>query len=102
MDEKGDACRIAEELARRGYGLKRIVASLRTKGYSDEALDSVIDSLEDVDFVENCTRVARVKFKKLKNDRAEVQKALAKLVNLGYNVSDAKVALETVLSEQNQ
>lgn len=101
MDEKGDACRIAEELAHRGYGQKRILASLRAKGYCEEALCSVIESFEEINFVENCIRVARVKFKKLKNDRAEVQKALAKLLNLGYNVGDAKKALETILSERN-
>ncbi len=101
LNESADAKRLSEGLIKKGYGPKRILASLRSKGYSDEALEAVLEVFDEIDFEEACTRVAREKFKSLKNERAEVQKALAKLVNLGYNVSDAKKALETVLSEQN-
>ena len=100
LNESKDALRLSEGLIKRGYGPKRVLSSLRAKGYSDEALEAVLESFEDVNFVENCMRVAKVKFKKLQNDRAEVQKAVAKLINLGYNVSEAKIALEAVLSER--
>ena len=100
LNESEDAIRIADSLIKKGYGAKRILSSLRAKGYSDKALQAVLESFDDVNFLENCTRVAKAKFKNLQNDRAEVQKAIAKLINLGYNVSEAKRALEVVLSER--
>lgn len=102
LNESEDANRIAEGLIKKGYGPKRILSSLRAKGYSEDALEAVSESFREIDFTENCTRVAKTRLKKLQNDRAEVQKAIAKLVNLGYNVSDAKIALAAVLSERKK
>ena len=101
LNEESDAIRLSEGLIRKGYGRRRIIAALRAKGYSDEALNSVEQTLDEMDLDDACIRVARAKLKGLKNERAEVQKAIAKLVNLGYNVSEAKRAIETVLSERN-
>lgn len=100
LKENDDAVRLSEGLARKGYGRRRIISALRSKGYADEAILRVEEAFEEIDFEKNCICVARMKFKNLKNDRAEVQKAIAKLINLGYNVNEAKKALEAVLSER--
>ena len=102
LKENEDAVRMAESMLERGWGLKRIISALRTKGYSDEACEAAVESLSDVDFAERCTAVAKKRLKNLSPDRAEVQKAIAKLVNLGYNVSEAKKAVSAVLSERGE
>lgn len=100
LNEVDDAWRIAEGLIEKRYGRRRIIASLRAKGYSEGALSQVDERLSEVDFVELCTEAARAKFKRLENDRTEVQKAIAKLMALGYNVNEAKSALTVILSER--
>ena len=72
INESYDAQRLAESLIKKGYGPKRVLASLRSKGYSDEAVDAVLEVFEATDFEKACTRVARVKFKRLSNERSEV------------------------------
>ena len=98
LRENEDAARIAESLLGRGWGLKRIISSLRAKGYSQAACEFAEESLSEVDFFEACERVAKAKFKNLTADRTEVQKAIAKLVALGYNVSEAKAAVSAILN----
>ena len=100
--EDEDARRLAEEMLRRGWGERRILSSIRSKGYSAETVETVAEYLSEVDFVERCAQTVRKKFKCLPSDRAELQKAIAKLVNLGYNVNDAKKALAEVMSEQKK
>lgn len=97
VNESEDALRLAQGLIKKGYGPRRIISSLKSKGYSDDSLDSVHELFSKTDFEENCTRIAKARLKNLKNDRAEVQKAIAKLVNLGYNVGEAKKAIENML-----
>ena len=98
INEGNDAARLSEGLMKKGYGKRRIISVLRSKGFSESAIEEVEESLGNVDFTELCTDVARKKFKGLKNDRDEIRKAIAKLINLGYNVTEAKQALESVLS----
>ena len=99
LNESDDAIRMAESMLGRGWGLKKIISALRTKGYSPEACEEARESLSEVDFAEACLTVAKKRFKNLSCDRAEVQKAIAKLVNLGYNVGEAKYAVSTMLSD---
>ncbi len=92
IDEKRDAIRLCESLIRKKYGRKRIISSLCAKGYGEEAVIAAEDFLDGVDFTELCREVIKIKFGQLPKDRAEMQKAIAKLVALGYNVGEIKAA----------
>ena len=93
IDEKRDAVRLCESLIRKKYGRKRILSSLLSKGYGEKAISAAEEFLEDVDFTELCREIIKTKFKQLPKDRSEMQKAIAKLVALGYNVGEIKVAM---------
>ena len=92
IDEKRDAVRLSESLIKKKYGRRRILSAISAKGYGEDALASVEEFLESVDFVELCRDLIKIKFKQMPKDRAEMQKAIAKLVALGYNVSEIKSA----------
>ncbi len=98
LNEGEDARRIAEGLVRKLYGPKRVISALRSKGYSDSAIVSAVEWLDGVDTRENCLIAARKRIKNPPTNRAEAQKAIAKLVALGYNVTDAKYALTALIS----
>ena len=102
INEKNDAYRLAEAMFRKNYGLKKIIAGLRVKGYSQDTVEFVLSKLSKFDFEASCVEIARKKLKNLSDDRASIQKAIAKLVGLGYNVSEAKFAVVTVLQEQKE
>lgn len=92
LNEVNDAIRLCETLIKKRYGKKRILAALHQKGFRERALGSAEEFLSDVDFVALCAEAIRAKFKELPKDAAEMKKAIAKLVNLGYNVSEIKSA----------
>ena len=92
LDESKDAARLCESMLKKCYGRRRILASLRAKGYGDEALTTAAELLDNVDFDAICAELIKSKLKELPKDRAEMQKAIAKLTALGYNVSEIKAA----------
>ena len=100
LNENDDARRLTESLFKKGWGRKRIIAALRAKGYSQGAIDAADESMSGLDFERACIEVARKRIKNLPRDRAELQKAIAKLVALGYNVSEAKSAITALLREE--
>lgn len=93
LDEKRDAVRLCESLIKKKYGRKRIISAICSKGYGDEAVSAAEEFLDGVDFTELCAALIKIKFKQIPKDRAEMQKAIAKLVALGYNISEIKAAL---------
>ena len=92
IDEKRDAERLCESLIKKRYGKKRILSALCAKGYREEAIAAAEEFLGEVDFTELCRQVIKIKFKEMPKDRAEMQKAIAKLTALGYNVGEIKAA----------
>jgi len=100
IDEKKDAIRLCESMLKKKYGQKRILSALRAKGYGEEALNESEKALEDVDFTANCAELIKIKFKQLPKDRLEMQKAIAKLVALGYNVGEVKNAFRMAAGER--
>ena len=93
IDETRDALRLCESLIRKKYGKKRILSSICSKGYGDEAIEAVGIFLEDVDFIALCRELIDIKFGQIPKDRTEMQKAIAKLIALGYNVGEIKAAM---------
>ena len=92
INESSDAVRICETMVKKRYGKKRILAALRHKGYRDEAIRAAEAFLSDVDFVALCAETIEDKLGDIPKDAPEMKKAIAKLVNLGYNVSEIKSA----------
>ena len=92
IDEKRDATRLCESLIKKKYGKRRILSAISAKGYGEEAISAAEEFLETVDFVELCREAIKIKFRQIPTERAEMQKAIAKLVALGYNVSEIKSA----------
>lgn len=99
VDESRDALRLCESMIKKGYGRKRILSSLRAKGYGDDAMHVADEMLSEVDFVPVCVRVIKSKFRVLPESREDVQKAIAKLSALGYNIGEIKSALQSVKSD---
>ena len=92
LNEVNDAVRYCETLLKKRYGKKRILAALHQKGYREPAMEAAEDFLSDVDFVSLCAETIQIKFKERPKDAAALKKAIAKLSNLGYNVSEIKSA----------
>ena len=97
-----DAIRHCEIMLKKRYGKKRILYALRQKGYADEVLELAEEFLSDVDFVALCAEVIEIKFKELPKDEAEMKKAIAKLSNLGYNISEIKGAFQLLKNSENE
>ena len=93
IDEKSDAIRLCESMIKKKYGKKRILSAICAKGYGDGAFAAATEFLSEVDFVPICAEVIKSKFKDAPKDRTELQKAIAKLVALGYNVGEIKAAI---------
>ena len=92
IDEIRDATRLCESLMNKKYGKRRILSAISAKGYGEEAISAAEEFLDEVDFVELCREAIKIKLRQIPEDRAEMQKAIAKLVALGYNVSEIKSA----------
>ena len=92
LDEAKDSARLCEAMLKKLYGRKRILSALRAKGYGDAALVTAAELLDNVDFGENCAKLIKIKFRESPKDRSEMQKAIAKLTALGYNINEIKAA----------
>ncbi|MBQ9080194.1 MAG: RecX family transcriptional regulator [Clostridia bacterium] len=94
INESADAEGIVRACLSRGYGKKRIIMKLRERGYENAVICEVLDSFENVDFTANCAEMIRKKYKKLPEERAELDKLIAAMVRYGYSYGEIKGALE--------
>ena len=101
IDEEKDAVRLCESMIGKRYGKRRILSSIRAKGYSDSALSTAEEYLGKVDFASLCAEAMRTKFKYLPSNPSDLQKTIAKMLTLGYNVNEAKAALK-ILSREDR
>lgn len=92
INEVNDAAREAERCLKKYWGIKRIVAFLYEKGYSDTAVHHAIAELEEYDFVDSCIALIEKKFRSFPEEREEQKKLFASLVRYGHTVSDIKKA----------
>lgn len=92
INECDDAEREAERCIKKLWGIKRIVAFLYEKGYTDTAVRLVVSKLEEYDFTGSCVALIERKFRALPEDREEQKKLFAALVRCGHTPSDIKKA----------
>ena len=103
--EKGDlreretACRFAEQGMRKGWGPRRISEDLRAKGFAPKALQSALDSLEDVDWVKACLLVMTKRYGAPPEDAHGRQKLTAALFRLGYDPETVRSAMERAMRD---
>lgn len=96
LKETGDAEREAECCVEKLWGKKRIMMHLHQKGYDGEAFAAAMAYLGTVDFVEQCVKLIRQKYRTLPKDEQERQKVIAGLVRQGYTFSEIKDAAKIV------
>lgn len=99
IDEEKDALRLCDSMISKKYGPRKILMSLRTRGYGREVLQKADEFLGEIDFTEVCAALIKVKVKKIPENREEMKKLLAKLTALGYNVGEVRKALELLRDE---
>lgn len=89
----------AEQDLRKGWGERRIREDLIAHGFTREAVEEAIESLPDVDWVENCATAIRKKYGEIPEDKGERQKMLAAMMRLGYDADTVKAAVRRILRE---
>ena len=89
----------AEQDLRKGWGERRIREDLIAHGFTREAVEEAIESLSDVDWVENCAAVIRKKYGEIPEDKGERQKLMAAMMRLGYDADTVKAAARRILRE---
>jgi SOS response regulatory protein OraA/RecX len=94
IDEEKDALRLCDSMILKKYGPRKILVSLRNRGYNRQVLQKAEEFLREIDFSEVCRSLIASKFKKIPENREETKKIIAKLTTLGYNVGDIRRALE--------
>ena len=94
LNEKKDASHEAQKCADKLWGKQRIASALYEKGYSAEAVEYALVTLQDsnVSFVQNCRRLIEKRYGSLPSDKAQRQKAVAALMRYGYSISEIKEA----------
>lgn len=94
LDEAEEARREAERCSAKQWGKQRIVATLRTKGYSSENIRAAMESLEDrgVDDVQRCAERIRRRWGTFPDEPKERQKMVASLQRAGFSFSEIRAA----------
>lgn len=77
-------------------GKRRILMVLHDKGYDDGAVAVARAYMENLDFVENCVKLVRAKYRTIPKDEHERQKVIAGLVRHGYSFTEIKAAVKIV------
>ena len=98
IDEGSDAAREAERCLRKQWGRKRIYATLRQKGYSDEAISSAMAMLDEVDFATVCLEVIMKRYADKLGSPEELQKTFGALSRLGFSTTEIKTAIKQAVN----
>jgi SOS response regulatory protein OraA/RecX len=94
INSYADAEREAERGAVKLWGRMRIIASLREKGYSDDAIKRALAYLQSsgVDYVENCAELIRRKYGEISKEPTERRKTVAAIMRYGYTTDEIRAA----------
>ncbi len=100
MDSSESAIREVERCLAKQWGRRRIVATLYSKGYSDEMVRRAMEYLDesDVDEVALCAERIRRTVRELPADPYERRKLIASLERCGFSFSQIKEAIARIHS----
>lgn len=93
LNEDEEITREIERCLRKGWGSRRILVHLHSKGYDDEALSVADDELSEIDFDELCLEFLESKYDEIPTEPKERQRLIASLSRYGYSMSEIKFAL---------
>jgi len=93
VDEEDIALRRAEIMIGKLWGRSRILKKLFEEGFPGNVIEYVSESLDNVDFSENCQKAIAKKYQGIPIDRKERDKMYAFLIRLGYSSSDIRRAI---------
>ena len=93
LDERQDVAREVERCVCKLWGIARIRAHLRQKGYSEVEADLLQELLEEVDFVANCAALIQKRYREDLNTPEQTRRAVAALGRYGYSLQEIKAAI---------
>ncbi len=96
INESRDALRIAELSLKKGWGKHRIIDHLYSKGYRDASLVDAKRMLDEYDFLPGLISLIERKYGHLPDDRRELDRLIAALLRLGYDMHDIRSALREI------
>lgn len=94
INETGDAKREVERCLRKHWGLSRIVAHLKSKGYDEQTVNDIETDLENEDFSEHCAKLIEVNYDEIPEDPHERRKLIASLARHGYTMSEIEAGIK--------
>ena len=98
IDEREQLISYSQQLAtKKYYGRERVLAEVIKHGFARDYVEAILmESLKEVDFVENCAYLIRRKYGSIPTDINEFKKMIASLVRYGYSISEVKLAVRRV------
>lgn len=96
INENGDAEREVERCLRKHWGLIRILAHLKSKGYDDQIVNVAEEMLSNEDFSAHCAKLISLNYSELPTDVKEKRKMISSLVRYGYTMSEIENAIDLV------
>ncbi len=99
IDEDKDLRREVEKCLSKLWGAKRISAHLWSRGFSGEAIARLPELLEEVDFAENCARLAQKHYGGIPESTEEQRRVFAGLARYGYTLGEIREAREKLKIE---
>lgn len=96
INESGDAEREVERCLRKHWGLIRILAHLKSKGYDEQTVTVAEEMLSNEDFSAHCAKLISLNYSELPIDIKEKRKMISSLVRYGYTMSEIENAIDLV------
>lgn len=96
INEDGDAEREVERCLRKHWGLIRILAHLKSKGYDDQIIDNIERSLSSEDFSARCAQFISLNYPDPPEDVNERRRMISSLVRYGYTMSEIDNAIRLI------
>ena len=102
VNEFTDAVREAERCVAKEWGKRRVIATLRAKGFPDDAVREALNALEDegVDYVTLCRDRIRRQVSVVPSEPAKKQKLIAALMRYGFSASEIREAFSLLNEEE--
>ena len=96
IDETRDLRREVEKCLRKLWGQKRISAHLWSRGFAPDALSTLPEVLEDVDFSENCAMLIQKHYGELPEEADDQKRMMAFLSRYGYSLGEIRDAMKKI------
>ena len=96
INETADLRREVEKCLRKLWGAKRIASHLWSRGFGSEAMATLPEILESVDFCANCAALIRRHYVGIPTDPDEQRRMIASLSRYGYTITEIRAAMASI------